>query len=189
MLSSLVSIAIITVACLSCSVRMLLQQADPPPAAQSPGPINVHIDLSGLANLIWQSFIDHIGDVGALWQGISNNIGLIGNTIWTPLASTLEGGLRGATQSVWRRPSAPGQHLRPAAARMDLRNRAYRAIATDRAGRRRRRHAGDRAARAAHAVRGDGGPRPVITHVTGRLIPAVFLTLAYPALWSEPSGC
>src|SRR6266700_3860453 len=55
-----------------------LAQEQPPPA--QPGPIDVHIDLSGLANLIWQSFIDHIGDVGtAVWAGIRDHLGEIGN--------------------------------------------------------------------------------------------------------------
>jgi hypothetical protein len=61
-------------------------QADPPPSP-APGPVDAHIDLSGLANLIWQSFIEHIGDVGnAIWAGIKANLPDIAATIWTPLS-------------------------------------------------------------------------------------------------------
>ena len=45
-------------------------QADPAPSP-APGPIDIHIDLSGLANLIWSTFIDHIGDLGnAIWTSL-----------------------------------------------------------------------------------------------------------------------
>ena len=75
-------------------------QADPPPA--QPGPIDVHIDLSGLANLIWQSFIDHIGDVGtAVWAGIRDHMGEIGMAIWTPLVNTLQEAARAMWDGVW----------------------------------------------------------------------------------------
>src|SRR6266487_537829 len=61
-------------------------QADPP-LAPAPGPIDIHIDLSGLANLIWQSFIDHIGDLGT--------------AIWSPFMHTLEGAARSVWAGVW----------------------------------------------------------------------------------------
>ncbi len=75
-------------------------QADPPPPPASP--IDVHLDLSGLANLIWQSFIDHIGDVGtAVWTGIRDHIGEIGLAIWTPLEHTLQSAARAVWDAVW----------------------------------------------------------------------------------------
>ena len=76
-------------------------QSDPPPTS-APGPIDVHIDLSGLANLIWQSFIDHIGDVGnAVWTGIRDHMGEIGMAIWTPLVNTLHDSARAVWDGVW----------------------------------------------------------------------------------------
>src|SRR5438067_682738 len=70
----------------------------PTPPAQSAGPVDVHVDLSGLAALIWQTFIDHIGDIGTVaWQGIKEHIGEIGLAIWTPLVDQL----RKAAADVW----------------------------------------------------------------------------------------
>ena len=54
------------------------------------------IDLSGLGNLIWQSFIDHVGDVGgAIWSGLSQ---------W------LYGVLRGLLIGVWHATLLPIPH-------------------------------------------------------------------------------
>src|SRR2546428_13518346 len=74
----------------------------PPPPAQPAGPIDVHLDLSGLASLIWQAFIDHVGDVGAaIWVGIKDHLGEIGQTLWTPLSAWLVDGLRESAQATW----------------------------------------------------------------------------------------
>jgi hypothetical protein len=146
-------------------------QADPPaPSQPAPGPLDVHVDLSGLASLIWSSFIDHIGDVG--------------NAIWTPLSQWLTSGIHSAVVAVWDATfGALGNFLSQLPPEWTYDNPAYRAIATD---------------PVAVAVGGATlalvllglrtlfgsmvGRDHVITHVTGRLIPAVFLTLAYPVL-------
>jgi hypothetical protein len=161
-----------------------VMQADPPPPP-APGPIDVHIDLSGLANLIWQSFIDHIGDVGnAAWTGIVEHLPQIGTSIWTPLSSTLETALHGAAVSVWA--ATFGQvaniygQLPP---EWTTDSPVYRAIATDplpiAVG-------GATLALALLGLRtllgAMVGGDSVITHISGRLIPAVFLCLAYPVL-------
>jgi len=78
-----------------------LLQGEPPPAP-APGPINVHVDLSGLAALIWQTFIDHIGDIGNVaWSGIKDHLSEIGAAIWTPLSAWLEAGLHSSAEAVW----------------------------------------------------------------------------------------
>ena len=160
-----------------------MAQADPP--SGSGGPIDVHIDLNGLANLIWQSFIDHIGDVGnAAWSGIKANLPDIATSIWTPLSTWLEAGLRSSAEATVNGVfgSVPLLlHQLPPALTTDL--PAYRAIATDplplAVG-------GATLALVLLGLRtllgAMVGRDHVITHITGRLIPAVFLTLAYPVL-------
>src|SRR5919108_1143027 len=159
-------------------------QSDPPPS-QPPSPINVHVDLSGLAALIWQTFIDHLGDIGGVaWTGIRDHLSEIGAAIWAPLSSWLEAGLRSAAEETWNGIFGAVPLLLsqlPLALTTDL--PAYRAIATD----------------PVPVAVGGATPalvllrlRPpfgslvgrdhVITHITGRLIPAVFLALAYPVL-------
>src|SRR5919108_357032 len=107
-------------------------QSDPPPS-QPPSPINVHVDLSGLAAAIWQTFIDHLGDIsGVAWAGIRDHLSEIGAAIWTPLSAWLEAGLRSAAEETWNGIFGAVPLLLsqlPPALTTDL--PAYRAIATD----------------------------------------------------------
>src|SRR5205085_1783959 len=145
-------------------------QDQPSLPPSQPGPINIHVDLDGLANLIWQSFIDHIGDVGT--------------AVWTPLASTLTGTIRGGAQSVWSATfGAVGNIYGQLPPEWTYDNPAYRAIATDPL------PVAVGGATLAIVLLGLRtllgavvGRDHVITHISGRLIPAVFLTLAYPVL-------
>jgi|SRR5579859_3331105 len=157
-------------------------QADPPPPAPN---IDIHVDLSGLANLIWQSFIDHIGDLGtAVWAGIKDHIGDVGTVIWTPLANTLLGALHSAVQAVWSATfGALANILGQLPPEWTYDSPTYRAIATDPV------PVAIGGATLALVLLGLRtllgsmvGRDHVITHVTGRLIPAVMLTLAYPIL-------
>jgi hypothetical protein len=157
-------------------------QAEPPP---QPAPhVDVHIDLSGLAALIWQAFIDHIGDIGGVvWQGIKDHIGEIGMAIWTPLENTL----RQAAQAVWDGIWHSGANIvTQVPLDLTLNFGPYRAIATD------PRPIAIGGATLALVLLGLRtlfgamvGRDHAITHVTGRLIPATALTLAYPVLISQ----
>jgi hypothetical protein len=160
-------------------------QADPPP--QQPAPININIDLSGLAGLIWQWFIDHIGDVGnAVWTSLLPNLPAVAGQVLT----LLEDALRNAAQAIWNAAWGSSANIvtqLPA----DLTYNAiwYRSIATDplpvAAG-------GATLALVLLGLRtllgSMVGRDHVITHVSGRLIPAVFLTLAYPVLIARGAG-
>jgi hypothetical protein len=157
----------------------------PAPPTQPTGPVDVHIDLSGLANLIWQQLLAHLSDIGAaIWQGVRDHLAEIGEAIWTPLVAWLEAALRGAVMAVWEATfGALGHFLGQLPPEWTYGLPAYRAIATD---------------PLAVAVGGATlalvllglrtglgalvGRDHVLTHITGRLIPAVFLVLAYPAL-------
>jgi hypothetical protein len=155
-------------------------QSDPPPTS-APGPIDVHIDLSGLANLIWQSFIDHIGDVGtAVWSGIRDHLPEIGMAIWTPLGNFLHDAARAVWDGVWH---SSINIVTQIPADLTYNSPAYRAIATNPV------PLAVGGATLALVLLGLRtlfgsmvGRDHVLTHVTGRLIPAVFLTLAYPVL-------
>src|SRR5919205_407447 len=77
-------------------------QADPnpPPAqpAQPAGPIDVHIDLSGLAGLIWQAFVDHISDLGnAIWSSLLPNLPALAGQVLVLVSDAL----RSAGQAIW----------------------------------------------------------------------------------------
>src|SRR5215210_5649508 len=88
------------------------QPTQQPPSA--PGPIDIHLDLSGLADLIWGSFLAHIGDLGM--------------GIWTPLENTL----RQAAQSVWDGIWHSGINIvTQVPLELTLNFGPYRAIATD----------------------------------------------------------
>lgn len=161
-------------------------QADPPPPAQ-PGPINISIDLSGLANLIWQSFIDHIGDVGtAVWTGIRDHMGEIGNAILVPLEDALHHAAAAIWDAAWTSSANIVTQLPP-----DLTYNfgPYRAVASDPL------PLAIGGATLALVLLGLRtlvgsmvGRDHVITHVTGRLIPAVFMCLAYPVLIAQGVG-
>jgi hypothetical protein len=163
-----------------------MQEQPPPQPAPTPN-FDVHIDLSGLANLIWQSFIDHIGDVGtAVWAGIKDHLGEIGNAILAPLEATLQRTAQAVWDAVW---GSSANIVTQLPADLTYNFGPYRAVATD---------------PVALAVGGATlalvllglrtllgsmvGRDHVITHVTGRLIPAVFLTLAYPVLIVQGIG-
>jgi hypothetical protein len=144
-------------------------------------PPDFHIDLSGLADAIWQALTGHLPTLGDLiWTGIRDHLPDIGGA----LLVALEDALRQAAQSIWD--AAWGSSVNivtqlPA----DLTYDApwYRAVAVD---------------PVVLAVGGATlaivllglrtifgttvGRDSVITHISGRLIPAVFAALAYPVL-------
>src|SRR5919199_2966748 len=161
------------------------EQPPPTPAPAQPPHVDVHLDLSGLASLIWQAFIDLLGELGAaIWAGLKDHLGEIAQTLWTPLSAWLVDGLRESAQATWNGIfGAVPLLLSQLPAELTYNLPAYRAIATD---------------PLPVAIGGATlalvllGLRPlfgamvgrdhVITHVTGRLIPAVALTMAYPVL-------
>lgn len=60
------------------------------------------IDLSGLANAIWTSLVDHIGIVGdASWAWVSSHLTEIGTAIWTPLSAWATAGIHASADAVW----------------------------------------------------------------------------------------
>src|ERR1051326_8559605 len=81
--------------------RMLerFAQADPPPPSQpAPTPVDFHVDLSGLASLIWSTFIDHVGDLGnAIWTNLLPKLPDIASQV----LGMLEDALRNAAQAIW----------------------------------------------------------------------------------------
>jgi hypothetical protein len=138
------------------------QQSPPAPAPT----INVRIDLSGLADLIWRSLMDHLNDLG------------------TAILSSLEDALRQAAQALWDAlwHSSPNivTQIPPD---LSYNFGPYRAIAGDpmplAIG-------GATLALVLLGLRTIAssvlGGDHVASHILTRLIPAVFLTLAYPAL-------
>ncbi len=165
---------------------LFMAQEQPAPPAQ-PGPIDVHIDLSGLANLIWQSFVDHIGDVGtAVWTGIRGHMGEIGNAILVPLEAALHNAAAAIWDAAW---SSSANIVTQLPADLTYNAPWYRAVASDplpiAVG-------GATLALVLLGLRtllgSMVGRDHVITHVTGRLIPAVFLVLAYPVLIAQGVG-
>jgi hypothetical protein len=142
------------------------EQPQPPPAPH----FDIQIDLSGLANLIWQSFIDHIGEVGT--------------AVWAPLSHWLTDGLRESAQALWAGIwGSSANIITQVPADLTYNLPAYRAIASDPV------PLAVGGATLALVLLGLRtllgsmvGRDHVVTHVTGRLIPAVFLTLAYPVL-------
>jgi hypothetical protein len=142
----------------------------PTPGGGGGGPVDVHIDLSGLAALIWQTLIDHIADVG--------------NAIWTPLSLWLASGIHGAAVAIWNATfGAMANFVGQLPPELTYDNSAYKAIATDPL------PVAVGGATLALVLLGLRtllgsmvGRDHVITHVTGRLIPAVLLALAYPVL-------
>jgi hypothetical protein len=156
-------------------------QADPP---SQPGPVNISLNLDALAGLIWQSFVDHVGDLGnAIWTNLLPNLPALA----VQVLALLEGALRGAAQAIWNAAWGNSANILtqiPA----DLTYNAgwYRAIATDPL------PLAIGGATLALVLLGLRtmlgamvGRDHLVTHVTGRLIPAVFLTLAYPVLIAQ----
>lgn len=99
----------------------------------APPPPTIKIDLSGLAALIWQWFIDHIGDVGgAAWAALKPQLGDVGQTLWTPFTAWIESGVHASAEATWNAmfPTiATLMFQLPAALTTNL--PAYRAIAMD----------------------------------------------------------
>jgi len=140
---------------------------EPPPAAPN---IDIHIDLSGLANLIWETFVEHITELGT--------------AVWTPLWHTVNDGLRRGAQAVWDGVwSSSANIVTQLPPDLTYNFGPYRAIATDPVP---LALGGATLAIVLLGLRTMFGAMVgrdhVITHVSGRLIPAVFLTLAYPVL-------
>jgi len=144
-----------------------VQEQPAPPSAPN---IDIHIDLSGLANLIWETFIDHVSELGT--------------AIWAPLSTWLEAGLRGSAEATWNGVfGAMPQLWTSLPADLTVNLPAYRAIAADPL------PLALGGAMLAIVLLGLRtmfgalvGRDHLVTHVVGRLIPAVFLTLAYPVL-------
>lgn len=142
--------------------RILAQQQPAPP------PPDVHIDLNGLADLIWKSLLDHLTDLGT--------------AIWGSLTQWLAAGLAHAARTVWDATyGAVGNIYGQLPPEWTYENPVYRAIATDPL------PIAMGGATLAVVLLGlrtvlgaTVGRDHVLTHITGRLIPAVFLTLAYP---------
>lgn len=161
-------------------------QADPPP----PAPI-IKIDLDGLAQLIWQWFINHIGDVGnAAWSALKPQIGDIGQTLWTPFTGWLEEGLRSSADATWNSMfvsigTLPFQL--PAALTTGL--GAYQAIAMNPL------EVVVGGATLAFVLLGlrtlfgaAVGRDHVATHISGRIIPAVAMSAGYVVLVAQAIG-
>src|SRR5918911_2817625 len=154
------------------------QEQSPPP---SPGPIDVHIDLSGLANLIWQAFVDHVGDLGnAIWSSLLPNLPALAGQVLVLVSDALRSAGQAIWNGIWTSSANIVTRIPP---ELTYQSSWYRAIAADplpvAVG-------GATLALVLLGLRtGLGalvGRDHVITHITGRLIPAVFLVLAYPAL-------
>ncbi len=146
-----------------------MPEPEPMPQAQpnpEPPHVDVHIDLGGLADLIWRSFQEHIGDViDAVFAVVAGKLREIEQAIWdavwhstanilTQIPADLTYNLR-AYQAIVANPvplAIGGATL--ALVLLGLRTIAGAFVGRD------------------HAV----------THILTRLIPAVFLVLAYPTL-------
>ena len=74
-------------------------------------PPGITIDLSGLANAIWSSLIDHLSDVGnAVWSGLAPQLPTIGTAIWTDLGQWMYSMMRGLLLTVWNASLLPIPH-------------------------------------------------------------------------------
>jgi hypothetical protein len=72
---------------------------------------SVTVDLSGLANAIWQSLLDHLGELGgAIWSGLLPQLPTIGTQIWTDLGQWMYSMVRGALLTVWNASLLPVPH-------------------------------------------------------------------------------
>jgi hypothetical protein len=166
---------------------MLERLAQEPSPPSQPGPIDVHIDLSGLANLIWQTFIDHVGDLGnAIWSSLLPNLPALAGQV----LALLEDALRNAAQAIWNAAWGSSANIvTQIPPDLTYNFGPYRAIATDSL------PVAVGGATLAIVLLGLRtllgsmvGRDHVITHISGRLIPAVFLTLAYPVLIARGAG-
>lgn len=162
-------------------------QADPPPPP-APGPVNISLNLDALAGLIWQWFLDHLNDIGsAIWSALKPQLGEVAQTIWTPLTAWLEAGLRSSAEATWNSMflsigTLPFQL--PAALTTSL--PAYQAIAMNPLS------VAVGGATLALVLLGLRtlfgvmvGHDHVITHISGRIIPATALAVGYVVLVTQ----
>jgi hypothetical protein len=155
-------------------------------AQSDPQPIEVHvsapsIDFGGLAAALWQFLIDHVADVGnAIWTNLLPRLPDIAGQVLAMLEDALRQGAQSIWDATWSSSANIVTQVPP-----DLTYNAswYRAIATDPL------PIAIGGATLAVVLLGLRtllgsmvGRDHVITHISGRLIPAVFLTLAYPVL-------
>lgn len=153
-------------------------QADPP---SSPGPVNVSINLDGLAALIWQWLLEHISDVGnAIWANLLPSLPSVAGQVLVLINDALHTAAAAVWTGVW---GSSANIVTQLPADLTYESPWYRAIATDPV------PLAVGGATLALVLLGLRtifgalvGRDHVITHVSGRLIPAVFLTLAYPVL-------
>jgi hypothetical protein len=145
------------------------QQA--PPTASLPSPA-IHIDLSGLAESIWTWFIDHIGELGM--------------AILVALEDTLRTAARALWDALWHSSANIVTQIPPD---LSYNFGPYRAVATDPV---RLAVGGATLALVLLGLRtmmsAVVGTDHLVTHVLTRLIPAVFMSLAYPALIARGMG-
>src|SRR5579859_5058072 len=145
--------------------------AQQPPPASAP-PVDVHIDLSGIAELIWRWFMDHIDELG------------------TAILVPLENALRVAAQAVWDAVwHSSANILTQIPPDLSYNFGPYRAIATNPVP---IAMGGATLALVLLGLRTIAstvvGRDHLATHLLTRLIPAVFLTLAYPVLVARGIG-
>jgi hypothetical protein len=75
------------------------------------GPPSVTIDLSGMADAIWRSLLDHLGELGnAIWAGVLPQLPTIGGAIWTDLGQWMYSLMRGLLLTVWNATLLPIPH-------------------------------------------------------------------------------
>jgi hypothetical protein len=149
----------------------MAQQQQPPPPS-SPPAVDIHIDLSGIAELIWRWFMDHIGELGT--------------AILIPLESALRAAAQAVWDAVWHSSTNILTQIPPD---LSYNFGPYRAVATNpvplAVG-------GATLALVLLGLRTIAGTLVgrdnLVNHVLTRLIPAVFLTLAYPVLVARGIG-
>jgi hypothetical protein len=146
-----------------------MAQQPPPP---SPSPVDIHIDLSGIADLIWRWFIDHVGELGT--------------AILVPLENTLRAAAQAVWDAVWHSSANILTQIPP---ELSYNFGPYKAIATNPV------PIAIGGATLALVLLGLRtitsaliGHDHLATHLLTRLIPAVFLTLAYPVLVARGIG-
>jgi hypothetical protein len=157
----------------------MAQPAEPTPTPPGGGEgptIDIHLDLSGLAELIWRWLIDHIGELG--WA------------VWLPLEQTLRAAAQAAAQAIWDAAwNSTANIITQLPPDLTYNFGPYRAVAVD---------------PTALAIGGAMlavvllglrtmlgsivGQDHMVSHILGRLVPAVFLTLAYPVLIARGVG-
>lgn len=135
-----------------------------------------HLDLGGLGDAIWHSFLSQLPDIGT--------------AIWTPVSTWLQNGLHASAEAVWSNSFVAMSTMLfqlPAALTYNL--PAYEAIATNPV------PVAVGGATLALVLLGLRtlfgamiGRDSVITHVTGRLIPAVAACVGYTVLVTQSVG-